>query len=277
MGMSASQARLMNLTSRLSDLELKAQQISNAKIRLSDMSEAASRDYTAALDKQTLTIKRFGADGTSGYAEATLNKLYSTQPLDNGAPQVEGDMKLRYVTDNSGKVYMPPAILAYFNAATSAADFATSCGATKPNSEAYKYYTSMYNDANKFTPISNGVLPISSANANNSEWLQSQIEAGNILLKEYDPNGGTNGTGSFENVSWSSGDSTLVEKTDNTETAKAEAKYESTMAVIKSKDERFDLQLKSIDTEHTAIQTEIDSVNKVISKNIERSFKIFQG
>ena len=56
MGLSASQARLLSLTARLSDLELRAQTISNAKIRLSDQSEGASRKYSDALDKQTLKI-----------------------------------------------------------------------------------------------------------------------------------------------------------------------------------------------------------------------------
>jgi len=60
-------------------------------------------------------------------------------------------------------------------------------------------------------------------------------------------------------------------------TAKAEATYESTMASIQTKDKRFDLQLKQIDTEHSATQTEVDSVKKVIDKNTERSFKMFSA
>ena len=43
MGLSASQARMLSLTARLSDLELRAQTIENAKIRLSDESAAASQ------------------------------------------------------------------------------------------------------------------------------------------------------------------------------------------------------------------------------------------
>ena len=37
----------------------------------------------------------------------------------------------------------------------------------------------------------------------------------------------------------------------------------------------FDIELKNIDTEHNSLQTEYDSVKSVISKNIERSFKIY--
>ena len=114
-------------------------------------------------------------------------------------------------------------------------------------------------------------------NENSSEWLQSQIDGGNIFLYEFDSTGGSAGTGDYVNVSWTSGDASLSEVTDSTQTAKAEATYETTMANIQSKDKRFDTQLSTIDTEHTATQTEIDSVKKVMQKNIERSFKIFDA
>jgi len=57
MGMAASQARLLTLTARLSDLELRAQTISNSKIRLSMNSAEAAEEYANALDQQKLTVK----------------------------------------------------------------------------------------------------------------------------------------------------------------------------------------------------------------------------
>lgn len=53
--------------------------------------------------------------------------------------------------------------------------------------------------------------------------------------------------------------------------------FEATMYALEGVDKLYDMELKNIDTEHQAIQTEIDSVKKVIDKNIERSFKIFQA
>ena len=55
MGMSASQARLLSITARMTDIEYKSQQISNTKIRLADESEQVAEDYTKALNKQKLT------------------------------------------------------------------------------------------------------------------------------------------------------------------------------------------------------------------------------
>lgn len=39
MGMSASQARLLAITSRMNDIELRSQQIANTKLRLADESD----------------------------------------------------------------------------------------------------------------------------------------------------------------------------------------------------------------------------------------------
>ena len=39
----------------------------------------------------------------------------------------------------------------------------------------------------------------------------------------------------------------------------------------------LELELKHLDTEENAISTEIDAVKKVISKNIESSFKTFNA
>ena len=43
---------------------------------------------------------------------------------------------------------------------------------------------------------------------------------------------------------------------------------------IQERDKQMEMESKRIDTQHQAIQTEIDSVSKVISKNIESSFKL---
>ena len=39
-------------------------------------------------------------------------------------------------------------------------------------------------------------------------------------------------------------------------------------------DKKLELQMKRIDVQHKAVQTEIETVQKVIQKNIETSFKI---
>lgn len=43
---------------------------------------------------------------------------------------------------------------------------------------------------------------------------------------------------------------------------------------LEDADKRMQIQLQQIDTQHKAVQTEIDSVKKVIDKNIQSTFKI---
>ena len=65
MGMSASQARLLSITSRMNDIEFKSQQVSNIKIRLADDSEKVANAYTQALNKQKMTFTSFDDKGNN--------------------------------------------------------------------------------------------------------------------------------------------------------------------------------------------------------------------
>lgn len=47
--------------------------------------------------------------------------------------------------------------------------------------------------------------------------------------------------------------------------------------IIQVQDKNLELKLKQLDTEQNAIQTEMDAVKKVISKNVESSFKTFNA
>ena len=49
MGMSATQARLLTITGRLTDNEMRSQTITNAKLRLAQKSSEASQTYMDAL------------------------------------------------------------------------------------------------------------------------------------------------------------------------------------------------------------------------------------
>lgn len=48
-------------------------------------------------------------------------------------------------------------------------------------------------------------------------------------------------------------------------------------SVIQQQDKGLELQLKQLDTEQSAISTEMDAVHKVLSKNVESSFKTFNA
>lgn len=51
--------------------------------------------------------------------------------------------------------------------------------------------------------------------------------------------------------------------------------YNAQEAYFQQQDKILEMQLKNLDTQHQAVQTEIDSVKKVIEKNVDGTFKTF--
>ena len=128
------------------------------------------------------------------------------------------------------------------------------------------YYTNLFNR------MCDGYATVADEDKtmNNTDWLQNQIMNCNLRLEK------VNSNSEWEKVSYKS-DTTIQQASDDRDMAKAEAEYSLATAEIQTKDKRFDLDLKNIETEHTAVQTEVDSVKKVIDKNIDRSFKMFNA
>lgn len=67
----------------------------------------------------------------------------------------------------------------------------------------------------------------------------------------------------------------ITQKDDDQAIARAEAEYKRKTEEINAKDEKYQNKIKMLDTEHTALQTEYESVQSAMNKNIERSFKAF--
>ena len=53
------------------------------------------------------------------------------------------------------------------------------------------------------------------------------------------------------------------------------AVYESDKTLIQSKEKKIDARMRKLETEQEAINTEMDGIQKVISENIDKTFKIF--
>ncbi len=116
------------------------------------------------------------------------------------------------------------------------------------------------------------------------EWLQFALENGIVTLVKaqyYNPsdNGGKVLDNDREGISWNSiiyTNAPDLSYVDNeTAIAIAEVKYKNAVSEIETKDKKYDQDLKKLDTEHTALQTEYESIKGVIDKNVERSFKAF--
>ena len=114
---------------------------------------------------------------------------------------------------------------------------------------------------------------------NSPEWLQSALNNGTITLERVDFTDPTEeGTGladcTWTSIIWTSSSDITEEENEAAITA-AEVQYEQALRDIEAKDKQYDNQLKILDTEHNALQTEYDSVKSVIEKTIERNLKLY--
>lgn len=75
MGLSASQARLLNLTARMHDIEYKAQNLEAQKLQMANESAHVYQEYEDALNKQKLQYRKLQNDGSFNFEDATFAKL----------------------------------------------------------------------------------------------------------------------------------------------------------------------------------------------------------
>lgn len=83
MGMAAGQARLLSITSRMSDNELRAQIINNNKMRLATESSQVSEAYVNALNEAQYMFTNYDANDCVSYQALTFNALTSYNPYNN--------------------------------------------------------------------------------------------------------------------------------------------------------------------------------------------------
>lgn len=121
MGISASQARLLTITARLTSNEYESQQISNAKMRLATQSQEASSEYIAALNTTQLQFMTYDSKGSAITTDLTANSLYQY-----------ADMKNQYALVNaSGQMIVSSGDAKKFQNASNLNEFLESYGITK--------------------------------------------------------------------------------------------------------------------------------------------------
>ncbi len=140
MGMAAGQARLLSITSRMSDNELRAQIINNNKMRLATQSSQVSEAYVTALNEAQMMFTNYDKDNNTSYQRLTYNALTSYNPYNN-----------QYIVTNaSGNVLLLEAdAVNYKNANGDVKKFLQSYGLE---------YTTTYFD-NLVSHVENGGIP----------------------------------------------------------------------------------------------------------------------
>ncbi len=103
---------------------------------------------------------------------------------------------------------------------------------------------------------------------NQADYFENNIKTGNWSIQSYDEQGNL--------VDMSiEGSPFIYQGVDSADYAVANAEYDRKVESLERIDKKFDTQIQQLSTEQKAIETEMDSVKKVIDKNIEETFKTF--
>ena len=109
------------------------------------------------------------------------------------------------------------------------------------------------------------------AKLKDNDWFVRQLKAGKLQLSYF-----STVEKSFVATGLDS-DESITQKEDSSAMAIAEQVYQNAMDKIERQDKQFDLQLNKLESEHSALSTEYDSVKNIIKKNVEKSFNIFNA
>ena len=166
------------------------------------------------------------------------------------------------------------------NVGANSADDYENYGIEEYNSTDFNYYVNIFRQIQ----ACGGCVSITSFDgglggnaATDGDWLKNQLENGRFSISIINTD---KKTGEVDMSTTSIATDTFVGTTTTTSIdkrayAKAEAEYEYETKKIDAKDKKYDNELSKLETEREALKTEYDSVKKVISDNIERTFGIF--
>lgn len=268
MGLASSQARMLLLTARKSDLEYRSQMISQRKINLAMQTEALASKYSNSMSNR---VMNFAFTTTES---GTVTERLSYNGLTGENSKVTGD----YLVKTSGGKYVYSGRddeEARHDFVNIAMKLATADG---KSGEYNKYYETK--DGQTVVKDPAGLLKALNEaygskmtyvkDVQNDQYFQDSLRNGGLYVEQKKEDNG----GQYSSISWSS-IGAVQDVLDTSDDAEAQAEYEAKSIVLSTLDKQLDLELNQIETQHKAIETEYDSVKKVIQKNIEVSYKIF--
>lgn len=109
-------------------------------------------------------------------------------------------------------------------------------------------------------------------NCLSSDYLEKKLYSGEWLIQQNSDY--ANNSDSWKSVPIAAIGS-IQDNLNTEDDAAAERQYNQQTASFQHKDKMLEMRLKQLDTEHKTLETEMDSVKKVIDKNVESSFKTF--
>lgn len=240
MGMAASQARFLELTARASDIEYEAQQISQQRLAINDQMNIFSDEYDEATSNKVI-IARVNNNGMNENVTLTYNVI-------TGDP-MNGGMGMRLMS-SSGLIIV---------------------ASEEERDNQIKLYNESHPDASdefKLSELNFMVLE----DVKDVDYLQDNLNEGNFYLTG-DANRDQE-TGEWRQLSVEQCDFT-TSVYDTSDDAAAKALYEKRMKNAERQDSMLEMRLDQLNTEHKAIETEMEALQKVIDDDVESSYKTF--
>ena len=100
-----------------------------------------------------------------------------------------------------------------------------------------------------------------------ADYFENNLKTGNWVIQKDTRDGWVDQT--------IDGSEFIYQGVDSGDYAIANADYDAKVESLERKDKQFDMRIQQLSTEQKAIENEMDSVKKVIDKNIEETFKTF--
>lgn len=289
MGLAASQGRYLCLTARMSDLVYEGQQISQQRLQLSKETQLAADEYNDSMNNTILQA----TTPEGGVQRLTYDIITSQDPfsglcmrivdLDGNVvvPEEEKTLTASSKDEEGNDVVQsftsPSAFIQKYMTDLSEEDTLKMSNWDMDNIG--KYYKEHYPDSGVTVEVTSNINEglrkqgeafLYDKNCKDPEYLQQMLEDGQWYIQQVS----STNENEWENVAWQ-GHTAFSQVSDTSDDAAAEAKYEAAMAELQRHDKVLELRLEQIQTEENAVEKEIDSVKKVVSDNIDKSFKTF--
>lgn len=268
MGLAASQARLLTITSRISSNELKQQRIAMDKMRLAADTDKVAQEYSTALNNQTLTL-----DDAQATYSAIISAGYGIQRVNDSQRTSLPESTIEWVKSAQYKAFKNE-----YGSRPEKLDHVLEADEEVPTNEKGKTYDEWafaqddaYRSAGFFgncptitNDVDDACVQLSEQLIASPEFLIQGLLNGYFMLVGSD--------GKTKSLTTEKHFETVYDKSDD---AIAEAKYNKEMSKINRKEKLLDQQAKQLDTEYSTLTTELESVKSIISSHTSNDFNMF--
>jgi len=285
MGLSASQARFLQLTARRSDTEYQAQQINFERLQLANKLAELSQGYQDKTTNRKLTYSFNNGEG-SQQIDLTYNnyKNYMNQQAEG----ITTSQKKYFLVSSSGnKIIVSNREemnkIIESNYTQQRVDYDSQYDENGLLIEGLTSRVEKDENGNEVTIYSKEYSKPSFTEAdflivddlNDVDSFQNAIREGIYFFATYEKHEDT-GKYYFNTESWETlGAGAISNILDETDDAAAEAEYDTEKTKVQSLDKKLELELDKLETERNALQTEIDAVSKVLKDNVEKTYNTF--